>query len=335
MKLPLMAVASLCVVRTFLNLNILPDSELSNRRQLRGTIGSVLAQSTRRKRRLTESQPIRFAWGIVSHPDDEDIRQALRSTYLSSDPRICVLRDDGAALPLECQIAYTFLLPTSVLEDSGSAAPLFEDAKDITYLPATRDRSLISTWFHYAAHTDVDYVAKVDATTLVFPDLFLEASQDMLGSPDLFRVIGGTPRDRWDCGGFSQWKCRQMVGRTFMSTELYFLSIDLAALVPLDVSDDEPVRLSNWLASSLPQLPTLQVTYQPSHGLWENHSSNTTGIELTERWQYLESQQFSRKLIEPNHSPAPRWQGTSLMDEFYRRIPWKYFPESLTRFNLP
>ena len=158
----------------------------------------------------------------------------------------------------------------------------------------------------------------------------------MLSSPDLHRVIGGLPMDRWDCGGFSMWKCRQMVARTFMSPELYFLSTDLAALVPADISDDDPVRLANWLSSSFPQLPTIQVTIQPSHGLWESQPSETTSSEqLLERWEYLKSRQFSRKLLRSNKSHSPRWGGTSLLDEFYRRIPWKFLPDSMTRFNLP
>lgn len=344
MKLALALLGLLCVIRTFLDYSVVSTGDesvqLSSRRRLRGTIGNVLALSKRpkrRKRRLVESEPVRFAWGILSHPDDSNIRQVLRETYLATrnnDSRICILAD-GETLPNECQIAYTFLLPTSLIEHYGSGTTIFEDAKDITYLPETDERSLLSTWFQYAAHTDVDYVAKVDATTLLFPDEFLHVAQEMLESPDLFRVIGGTPRDRWDCGGFSQWKCRQMVGRTFMDPGLYFLSTDLAARVPRDISHDESLRISNWLSSILPQLPTIQVTFQPDHGLWESHPLNTTALELRNRWEYLQSQQFSRHLLKPNNSPAPRWEGASLLDELYRRIPWKYLPESLTRFNLP
>lgn len=341
MKQSLAILGALCVLGTLLNFAVVPDHgdetrivDGGKRRQLRGTIGSVLASSTRRRRRLVESEPVRFAWGIVSHPDDDTTREILRQTYLASDPRICVL-GDGVPLPTYCQIAYTFVLPSSLIEDYGSSAPIFGDAKDITYLPEARDYSLLSRWFRYASRADVDYVAKVDATTLLFPDKFLEATGDMLASPDLYRVIGGLPRDRWDCGGFSMWKCRQMVARTFMSTELYFMSTDLAARVPTNISDDDPALLANWLSSSWPQLPTMQVTFQPSHGLWESQPSGTTSSELWERWNFLKTGQFSRQLLRLSEMPSPRWEGRSLLDEFYRRIPWKFFPDSLTRFDLP
>jgi hypothetical protein len=346
MKQPyLRLLAAFCVLGAFLNFVVVTDQggeetlsiNSGKRRQLRGSVGSVVASSTapRRRRRLVESEPVRFAWGIISHPDDDAIRQVLRQTYLASDPRICVL-EDTEALPTDCQIAYTFILPSSLIEDYGSSAPIvFEDAKDITYLPETRTNSLLAMWFRHASRADVDYVAKVDATTLLFPGQFLAATEDMLASPNLHRVIGGLPRDRWDCGGFSKWKCRQMVARTFMSTELYFMSTDLAAFVPMDISDDDPVRLANWLSSSFPQLPTMQVTMQPSHGLWEYQPPNSSSSQLLERWEYLKSQQFSRQLLRSNEGPSPRWEGTSLVDEFYRRIPWKLFPDSLTRFNLP
>ncbi len=339
MKPTLTILAVFCVLKSCLNFIAVGKQddvsvELVNRRQLRGTIGTVLSSSTRRRRRLMETEPVRFAWGIMSHPEDENTRNVLRQTYLSSDPRICMLQE-SVSLPPDCRIAYTFLLPSSLMEEYGSIATISADAKDVTYLPESPQRTILSTWFRYAARMDVDYVAKVDATTLLFPEKFLEVAQEMLSSPELQRVIGGIPRDRWDCGGFSRWKCRQMVGRTYMSTELYFLSTDLAAVVPLDVSDDDPVRLSNWLSSSLPQLPTMQVTIQPNHSLWESQPSSISSSELRNRWEFLKSQQFSRKLIQFKNIPKPRWEGTSLLDEFYRRIPWKYFPETLTRFNLP
>lgn len=340
MKETLTILALFCVLKSCIHLTTVRHQddvtvEVINRRQLRGTIGRMLPlSSTRTRRRAIEAEPVRFAWGIISHPDDEDIRNVLRKTYLASDSRICILQDSGS-LPAGCQIAYTFVLPSSLLEDHEAVTPIVSDAKDVTYLPEAPERSLLSTWFRYASRTEVDYVAKVDATTLLFPNKFLEVSQELLSSPDLHRVIGGIPRDRWDCGGFSRWKCRQMTGRTYMSTELYFMSTDLAALVPLDVSDEDPLRISNWLSSSLPQLPTIQVTIQPTHCLWESEPSTIPSSELLERWQFLESQQFSRKLLRLNISPAPRWRGKSLLDEFYRRIPWKYIPNTLTRFNLP
>jgi len=283
---------------------------------------------------MVETDPVRFAWGIVSNPDDENIREVLRKTYLASDPRICILQEDGT-LPQDCQIAYTFVLPSSLIENHDATTPIFADAKDVTYLSETSERSLVSTWFRYGAGTDVDYVVKVDAGTLLFPEKFLDVLQEMLSSPDLYRVIGGIPRDRWDCGGFAKWKCRQMVGRTYMSTELYFMSTDLAASVPFDISDEDPVRLSNWLSSSLPQLPTMQVTIQPNHDLWESQPSSIPSSELRERWEFLKNQQFSRKLLRSNTGKTPRWEGKSLLDEFYRRIPWKYVPDALTRFDLP
>jgi hypothetical protein len=287
-------------------------------------------QRQRQRRRLVESESVRFAWGIVSRPQDEDVRQVLRKTYLDH-PRICILGDTTTQTDeKDCQIAYTFVLPIQALEEFGSLGV----EHDITYLPTSDRQTLLSSWFRYAATADVDYVAKVDATTLLFPDMFLESAQELLGSTSLFRVIGGVPGDRWDCGGFSKWKCRQMQS-TFMRSELYFLSADLAAWVPLDIVDQEPHRLSNWLTSSLPQLPTIHVTIPASHGLWEQQPKDASSIDLQQRWEYLKSRQFSRHLILSSEEAVPRWNGTSLTDEFYRRIPWKFFPDSWTRFNLP
>jgi hypothetical protein len=304
-----------------------PTNELiHHRRQLRSSIPPL---DVHRRRRLVESGSIRFAWGIVGRAQDEDLREVLRKTYLN-DPRICIL-SDSTTMDNSCRMAYTFVLPLKVLEDDGDRAP---SAPDITYLPMNDRLSLLSSWFRYAANTDVDYVAKVDATTLAFPDKFLEMAQDVLGLPSMYRVIGGVPKDRWDCGGFSKWKCRQMQP-TYMSSNLYFLSTDLATAVPLDISDQEPDRLANWLTNTSPQLPTMQVTIKQSHGLWEDQGEGSSSLIIQERWDYLKSHQFSRHLVRSDQDAVPRWNGTSLLDEFYRRIPWRYIPNSLTRFNLP
>lgn len=335
LKAALAVLATFFVIHKNFPLRVSRLEEVNNggqKQQLRGGTYNPrsLASPFTHRRRLTESDPLRFAWGIVSQPHDEEIREVLRKTYLN-DPRICILGDDSSELHESCKIAYTFVLPLHILEDYGSLAP---SSPDIAYLPVNTEQSLISSWFRYAATLDVDYVAKIDATTLVFPDRFLDMAQDMLGSPLMYRVIGGMPRDRWDCGGFSKWKCRQMKGRTFMSPELYFMSTDLAARAPLHILDEEPDRLSNWLAESLPQFPTMQVTIQPSHGLWEKQPLDATSSAIQQRWDYLKSRKYSRQLVRVDNSAAPRWNGTSLLDEFYRRIPWKYLPDSLTRFNL-
>jgi len=281
-------------------------------------------------RRLGESGGlVRFAWGIFSRPEDEDLREGLRETYLN-DPRICILTD-SEPLNDNCQIAYTFVLPLEVLQDEKRLVP---PAKDLTYLPESNRLTLVSSWFRYAANAEVGYVVKVDATTLVFPDKFLEMAQDTLGLSSMRRVVGGVPKDRWDCGGFSKWKCRQMQA-TYMSPTLYFLSTDLAKKIPFDIVDEAPERLADWLMSATPQLPTIQVPIQPSHGLWEVQGSRMLSVELQKRWNYLKSHQFAKHLIQSEETNLPRWNGTSFLDEFYRRIPWKYIPNAWTRFDLP
>ena len=340
MKGPLALLASFLVVGVLFQLRVRTSTKRENHRQLRGNVSidpdyssmipPALPPQRRQGRRLVESGGlVRFAWGIVSQPEDEDLREGLRRTYLN-DPRVCVL-GENAPLDTSCQIAYTFVLPLEDLQDGHSLAA---SPADITYLPVSDRLTLVSSWFRSAADADVDYVAKVDATTLVFTEKFLEMAQDVLGLPSMHRVIGGVPKDRWDCGGFSKWKCRQM-HPSYMSSTLYFLSTDLAAGVPLNMDDQEPYRLANWLVNASPQLPTMQVTIKPSHGLWESQGATVSSVSLQERWDYLQSQQFSRHLLQPNEDTVPRWNGTSLLDEFYRRIPWRFIPNSWTRFDLP
>ena len=337
MKGPLALLATFLVVGLLSQLRASSNSHRDNHRQLRvsRSIGidpaySSMVQERQHGRRLVESGGlVRFAWGIVSQPGDEDLREGLRRTYLN-DPRVCIL-GDNTPLDKSCQIAYTFVLPLKDQQDGESPSA---SAPDITYLPVSDRLTLVSSWFRSAAHADVDYVAKVDATTLVFPEKFLEMAQDVLGLHSMHRVIGGVPKDRWDCGGFSKWKCRQM-HPTYMSSMLYFLSTDLAAGVPLNIDDQEPHRLANWLVNASPQLPTMQVTLKQSHGLWETLEATASRVSMEARWEYLKSQQFSRHLVQTDVDTVPRWNGKSLLDEFYRRIPWRCIPSSWTRFNLP
>jgi hypothetical protein len=202
----------------------------------------------------------------------------------------------------------------------------------------------LSAWFQQASQLDIDFVAKVDLQTLVIPSRFFDFMEETLSSSSPLRrsnIYGGSPRDRWECGGMKKWQCRQMAGKTFMSPELYFLSRDLAEMVPDDLKEEDPLSVANWVFN-LPT-PVLQVTMRPSlHGLWENEEGSITPNDYRKRWNYLVDQQFAKKELHSTTSTetqsslyVPRYEGKSLLDEFYRRVPWGWFPDRFTRWNLP
>jgi hypothetical protein len=228
-------------------------------------------------------------------------------------------------MPNECQIAYTFVVEDSDMKNET-------EADYVTYFSSSKTSSTLSSWFQYASQLDVDYVAKVDIDTLVIPSRFLEFVQDTLSSPQLRRVYGGSPRDRWECGGMKSWRCRQMAGKIFMDQGLYFLSTELAQSMPDNLDQKDPLSVANWVFS-LP-MPVMQASIRPSHALWEE--GPPTPRDYRERWEYLMEHRFANDLLSSTSDKfVPRYDGKALVDEFYRRVPWKWFPDRFTRWNFP
>jgi hypothetical protein len=216
---------------------------------------------------------------------------------------------------------------------------------DTIYINSRRLRSSsVSEWFHYASQFDeIDYVAKVDLNTLIYPTNFIDiVLNQRLDSPYLKRVYGGQPVDRISCGGMKYWKCRQMVGQTYMSPELFFLSKDLARTIPPDIESDS-YGISNWLYDGGQTInsffsrdfqngnaPILQLTLRAAkQGLWE--IGPTQPAEYQERWNDLKRQGFKADLL----MNTPRTPRPSVLEDLYfYYIPWERFPKGLTKFNL-
>lgn len=279
----------------------------------------------KKQRHRSVSDPVRFAWGVISEPQDVEFRSVLLQTYLSDNQRICPLSKKN--MPRECQIAFTF-----VVEDKDTI--FYSNKEDyVTHFSSSKTTNIRSSWFHYASQFDVDYVAQVDMHTLVIPSRFLDFVQDTLSSPKLRRVYGGYPRDRWECGGFKDWKCRQMTGQIFMDPSFYFLSSDLARRIPDNLDPKDPSSVANWVFD-LP-MPVMQASFRSSDGIWEE--GPTTPRDYRQRWNYLSEHRFAKNLLSSNADKkiVPRYEGKALVDEFYRRVPWKWFPDRFTRWNLP
>ena len=226
----------------------------------------------------TDSRPLRFLWGIMSHnldPVEIERRQAIRETYLSyyknsSDPderyRICSLNDllqGRLPHPEKCRMAYIFVLgggnpngPTMLLSFNESypltvPSPPNTTEDDLVFLNIQENGRYgkSPTWFKYATtilqqngwRNDFDYIFKTDTDNLLFPEKFFHyIDSDM--EPKLVkhptRVYGGRPKNKKACGWPKHDHCAQMVGPIFNGGGCYYLSIDLAEFVADETTFD-------------------------------------------------------------------------------------------------
>jgi hypothetical protein len=182
------------------------------------------------------SRSTKFLWGIMSTNREEDKRRRdlIRHSYLSyykndsqTPHRICSLTDyeAGRIQQIEsCEIIYTFVIggatdknaPTDLVDYGDNSRPLTLDRPvtsqedDVIYLNIKENgkEGKAQTYFKWAStlvqngKLQVDYIAKVDSDTMLFPSRwfsFVEGS--LFPHPFNRRVYGGMLMDRLACGG--------------------------------------------------------------------------------------------------------------------------------------
>ena len=103
-------------------------------------------------------------------------------------------------------------------------------------------------------------------------------------------IYGGTPYDRWKCGGYHRQHCNTMVGKTYMSGEFYFLSTDLSLFITSNQLDRSKVYIAkedmatgNYVHSYPGTI--VQVAVQPHHRLWEHGRHLKRPEHFEERWK--------------------------------------------------
>jgi hypothetical protein len=279
----------------------------------------------------------RFLFGIFSTLRQQDLvrRNVIRRTYLASDPyRICSLKE----LPSKpyCQIVYTFVVganatgetdlvdnpPTSltvdpsehpILDGNGDEL-IMED--DVTYLNLQENMEYgkSPSWFLYANtlvdDLGVDFIAKVDSDTLVFPNRFLDEFATFLPTKNHsyaihnatrrqgphhpttseLRVYGGIPNDSIGCGGLRRPHCAQMGGKTYMQGQLHFLSADLSRYVtsmPRDLRRQLFVPIEDLCTAKYVHShskPILEAVVSPQQHLWEHGKHIKDPQSYERRW---------------------------------------------------
>lgn len=301
--------------------------------------------------RRTRQRP-RFLFGIFSTLRETDAirRSVIRRTYLASDPdRICSVKD--LVNKPHCQIVYTFVLganatgPTDmvdqppqsltvdtreepILDEQGRVIP-YED--DVTYLNLRENMEdgKSPSWFLYANtivdNLGVDFIAKVDSDTLVFPTQFLDefasflpikdhasnstTVQNITGSnttSDL-RVYGGIPNDSIGCGGLRRPHCTKMGGKTYMQGQLHFLSVDLSRYVtsiPREIRRELFVPIEDLCTAkyvhSHPK-PVMEAVVSREQHLWEHGKHIKDPVSYERRWNQViretQQQQQPHKVV--------------------------------------
>jgi hypothetical protein len=277
---------------------------------------SKIVQVVEEKLSANKFPQIRFLWGIFSTEGDHVRRKMIRQTYLSTfkktatPMRICLLNDlleNRLSKPDECQIAYTFVIGGAnetnvtdlVFNSTAANRPFTVDGNgkehDVTYLNIRENMNLgkSQSWLAYAAflhqednNVSFDYVAKVDSDTLVNAPKFLEFAELTL-SPNSRRIYAGVPI--YKCGSKSPWTCHQLYGETYMSGELYFVSVDLAHFIttladkPSLILPHEDVTIGNLIHEHA--LPIQQIPIFRSHWLWEHGEHMKYPKRFRQKWR--------------------------------------------------
>lgn len=197
----------------------------------------------------------RMLFGIFTtdlKPVERQRRDTLRNTYLSfyskskTPHRICslqqLLRND--VKNEDCQIAYTFVIganpngPTSMVEANTTASmvvpaiKLNDAEEDVLYLDIKEnmEEGKSDTWFRFGSVLSetlyFDYIAKLDTDTVVYPANFVKDLKRMPVYPWNKRIFGG----KYDIRPDYTTKY-PIVGPTFMSGLLYWMSPDLASYI--------------------------------------------------------------------------------------------------------
>ena len=263
------------------------------------------------------SKPIRFLWGIFTTQEDFTQRELIRKSYLSTYKTshtptiICALNDllqGKLSQPDVCQVAYTFVIGGSndtnitdlIFNSTPPERPLTVEGpeSDVTYLNIHENMNAgkSQSWFAYASHIqrkhgniDFGYVVKADSDTLVNVPKFLEFAEQTF-SPVGRRIFGGIPI--YKCGKRRVWGCRQYKGETYMSGEMYFISMDLAHFLTTTSSktklilDHEDLTVANLLNEH--DLPLQQIPIFRTHWLWEHGPHMKNMQRFSRKWRKLQ-----------------------------------------------
>ncbi len=330
----------------FILLNLTKSPYHINHERLAATTAiSIYSQATQTKYNpdgLSQRSRPRFLFGIFSTLRQQDFtrRNVIRRTYLASDPsRICSFKE----LPSKpyCQIVYTFVVganatgamdlvessPSSLIVDLSEHPVLDEYSEeiphedDVTYLNLHENMEYgkSPSWFLYANtlvdEFSIDFIAKVDSDTLVYPARFLDEFASFLPMKDhshavnatkdassSLRVYGGVPNDSIGCGGLRRPHCAQMGGKTYMQGQLHFLSADLSRYVtsmPQDRRHELFVPIEDLCTAkyvhSHPK-PIFEAVVSPQQQLWEhgNHIKDPTSYER--RWNQVMQEMKSNSI---------------------------------------
>jgi len=197
----------------------------------------------------------RMLFGIFTtnlKPIERKRRDILRSTYLSfynkskTPHRICSLQQllRNEVKNEDCQIAYTFVIGANPKGPGGRveanttesmvipASQLSDAENDVLYLDIKEnmEEGKSDTWFRFGSLLSetlyFDYIAKVDTDTVVYPSSFVKDLKRMPVYPWNKRIFGGKYDIRSDYP--TQYP---IVGPTFLSGLLYWMSPDLASYI--------------------------------------------------------------------------------------------------------
>jgi hypothetical protein len=131
-----------------------------------------------------------------------------------------------------------------------------------------------------------------------------------------------------------------------MSGEIYFMSPDLAEFIVSPELNRKPLifytedfTIGNFVHSS--PLPINQVVISPKHVLWEHGDQIKDPDAFERRWNEVRYSWQNQPVVATGDEETIAQFETdsksfrSVADEFYRRIPWRWTPDFLAKWNLP
>jgi hypothetical protein len=200
--------------------------------------------------------------------------------------RICSLSDvQKQKVPLEdCQLVYAFFLganpdgPTELVNPNATFPITVENAmieeEDVVFLNIREnlEDGKSQTWFKYASMVaeefPVDFIAKVDSDALLFTPAFLDFAKRRLTRHKEY-VYGGITMDKNSCDPTitEDHSCPlSLIGPSYMSGELYWMSPDLAKFITssqLDRSSltirHEDVDIGNFVHSCPEEVSVVKI----------------------------------------------------------------------------
>lgn len=357
----------------------------------------VLPNPPNKKSDGNKSPRIKFFWGIMSTLSGEDKirRSVIRQTYLSyykqskttnTPHRICSLTAYRSnTIPRdECEMIYAFVVggakdaTKDLVDEAPDRRPLelkppSDEEDDLVYLNIHENafEGKMQSYFKWvtalvADNTiSVDYIAKVDSDTILFPHRWFSFTESfLLPAPYNRHIYGGIPSDRLDCGGLRKWHCREMVGPNYMSGELYFLSTDMAEFIVSDRLGVAKRKSNEYFTEDLTignfvhlyrDGPILQVVITDKHALWEHGDKLKDPRDYVRRWEEVkgtwrlnsslpetvDTSMEGHDGIDDNviasykQFSVDRWRPRAILDELYHELVNPITGRFIPRWNLP